>query len=65
MVYKTTVKGHTRKKGIKIIPVRQHGRIIGYMKDSFIKDLKKEVKKQKVSKDFQKKVKALKMSKIR
>lgn len=43
------VRGHIRKSGGKFVPVRQYGRVVGYVKEDALKGLMQPVKKTHMS----------------
>jgi len=60
----TWVKAHMRKDGDKIVPVRQHGRVVGFVKESAWKEMQKPFVKPKVDEKFRVAVANLKMRRI-
>jgi hypothetical protein len=61
----TWVKAHMRKKKDGIVPVRQYGKVVGFMKESAMKEMQMTYVKPKVDEKFRVAVAKLKMTKIR
>jgi hypothetical protein len=54
-----------RRKKDGLVPVRQHGRVVGFMKESAVKEMSKPYVKPTVDEAFKVKVASLKMRPIR
>jgi len=60
----TWVKAHMRKKKDGLVPVRQHNRVVGFVKESAMKDFQQPFVKPKVDEKFRLAVANLKMRRI-
>lgn len=61
----TWVKAHMRKKRDGLVPVRQYGKVVGFMRESAMREMQKPFVKPKFDEGFKVKVASLKMRPIR